>query len=63
MEKEQQKGHQRERRNLPERSRRLAASGLLAAGAVLMLLGIMRGEVGAVLTKAIRICMECIGIG
>ncbi len=53
----------KEYRNAPERSRRMAASGLLAVGAAFILLGIQRGEVGAVLTKAIRICMECIGIG
>ncbi len=35
----------------------------LAVGAVLVVLGIFRGEVMVVLGKATRICMECIGIG
>ena len=32
-------------------------------GAVLMVAGFFRGEVSTVLIKAIRICLECIGIG
>lgn len=32
-------------------------------GILLMILGIYRGEVSVVFTKAINICMECIGIG
>lgn len=36
---------------------------LLALGAVLTALGVARGEVMVVLTKAIRICWECVGIG
>ena len=32
-------------------------------GILLMILGISRGEVSVVFTKAINICMECIGIG
>ena len=36
---------------------------LLLAGAVMIVLGIARGEHQIVLDKAIRICLECIGIG
>ena len=44
------------------RSRR---SGLVlaAAGLCLMGIGIFRGEMSVVFDKAVRICMECIGIG
>lgn len=37
-----------------------AAAG---AGLLMMCYGIFRGEAAVVLTKAINICMECIGIG
>ena len=36
---------------------------LLAAGLVFFLVGIFRGEATAVLSKAIKLCMECVGIG
>ena len=36
---------------------------LMIFGILLMILGICRGEVSVVFTKAINICMECIGIG
>ncbi len=36
---------------------------LMALGAGLIVLGVWRGETSAVLRKAIRICLECIGIG
>ena len=34
----------------------------LAAAAALMILGIARGEAAIVLRKAVRICLECIGV-
>ena len=34
-----------------------------AAGILMMGYGIFRGEMAIVLTKAVNICMECIGIG
>lgn len=44
--------------------KRKAVSRILLAAAVLMIAaGIFRGEVGTVLIKATKICMECIGIG
>ena len=36
---------------------------LLAAGMVFILVGIFRGEAATVLSKAIKLCMECVGIG
>ena len=35
---------------------------LAAAGILMMAYGISRGEMSVVLTKAINICMECVGI-
>ena len=36
---------------------------LLIIGTVLIVIGVIRGEAGTVFAKAIRICLECIGIG
>ena len=36
---------------------------LLTAGAAMMFYGIWRGEAELVLGKAIKICLECVGIG
>lgn len=36
---------------------------LAIAGALLMIWGVLRGEAMVVLQKAVRICLECIGIG
>lgn len=36
---------------------------LLLAGILMVGFGIWRGEAGTVLSKAIRVCMECVGIG
>ena len=40
-------------------------AGIIAAvlGIVFMFLGVYRGEANIVLAKAIRVCLECIGIG
>ncbi|WP_283123852.1 CD1871A family CXXC motif-containing protein [Angelakisella massiliensis] len=44
------------RRNLP-------ALVVFACGLVFFLIGITRGEADTVLTKAINLCLECIGVG
>lgn len=36
---------------------------LLLAGVLMIALGILRGEHLTVLQKAIKICLECVGIG
>lgn len=36
---------------------------LLAFGALLLVLGLCQGEYRDTLNKAIRVCLECIGIG
>lgn len=41
----------------------LAALLLVLLGAAFIVLGVARGENETVLTKAINICLECIGIG
>lgn len=41
----------------------IVSSLVLLAGVALMIAGIFRGEAQTVFEKAIRICMECIGIG
>lgn len=36
---------------------------LMAAGAALCLVGIAQGQPAQVMAKAVRVCMECVGIG
>ncbi len=43
--------------------RNLMRVGGLTAGAVLIVLGIVRGEPAEIWEKAVRVCLECIGIG
>lgn len=43
--------------------RLIIAIVLLAVSAGLVTAGVMRGEVFAVFTKAVHICLECIGLG
>ena len=40
----------------------LRLCGLLC-GAILILLGVLRGEPETILRKAVKLCLECIGIG
>ena len=36
---------------------------LLMAGTAMLCFGVWRGEVATVLSKAIKLCLECVGIG
>ena len=46
-----------------ETTKTLLGLAVLAAGAVLMAIGINTAEPATVMQKAIKICMECVGIG
>ena len=43
--------------------KRLLQSVLLAAAVLMIGFGVWRGEADTVLNKAIRLCLECVGIG
>ena len=45
------------------KSEKAAQIFLLAAGLIFFLIGVFRGEAAVVLSKAIKLCMECVGIG
>jgi C4-dicarboxylate transporter len=40
-----------------------AQAVLLAAGIATLCFGVWRGEAATVLSKAIKLCLECVGIG
>ncbi len=48
---------------LSKYAKAIAQVALLIAGVALLCFGVMRGEADLVLGKAIRLCLECIGIG
>ena len=43
--------------------RNIPGIALVLTGAVLMGIGIALGQPGLVMTKAVRVCLECVGIG
>ena len=40
-----------------------AQLALLLVGAVMLGFGVWRGEAASVLSKAVKLCLECVGIG
>jgi len=36
---------------------------IIASGITLMIIGILQGELQAIMRKAVVVCLECIGIG
>lgn len=66
--KDRRKYNQTENKKEPgqpasDRRQSWIGAGTLIAGILLILAGIVRGETATVLTKAVSICLECIGIG
>lgn len=43
--------------------KKTAQALLLAGGTVMLCAGVLRSEAATVLSKAIRLCLECVGIG
>ncbi|MBQ6388642.1 MAG: thioredoxin [Mogibacterium sp.] len=48
---------------MESRKRLIIALLLLVLSVSLVTVGVMRGEVPVVFTKAVHICLECIGLG
>ena len=45
------------------REKAAAQIALLMAGVAMLCFGVWRGEAATVLSKAIKLCLECVGIG
>ena len=48
---------------MSHRKKAAAQVVLLLAGAAMLCFGAYRGEAASVLSKAIKLCLECVGIG
>lgn len=48
---------------MDEKKRKIITWTLLVVSVIMICIGIYRGEAVAVLNKAIKVCMQCIGIG
>lgn len=38
-------------------------AGLIALAACLVIIGVLQGQPGEVLMKAVTVCLECVGLG
>ena len=48
---------------MSHRKKAAAQVALLLTGAAMLCFGVWRGEAATVLSKAIKLCLECVGIG
>ena len=48
---------------MSHRKKAAAQITLLLTGVTMLCFGVWRGEAGMVLSKAIKLCLECVGIG
>ena len=48
---------------LSQNARKIIGVASTLVGVAMMVFGIHRGEMAVVLAKAVRVCLECIGIG
>ena len=48
---------------MTDRGRRWLRAGILILALVFLAAGAARGEIHTVFTKAVNICLECVGIG
>ena len=48
---------------MSDKKRKAITISLIVVSVVLMVLGGLRGEPRAVFNKAVKVCMQCIGIG
>ena len=52
-----------QRRSALKTGRSYISIAVLTAAVCLIVLGVMRGELYTAFVKAVRICLECIGLG